>query len=77
MVLNLFSSTAVLAFFAGYFERELKADKIEVGTLDIYPEAPAPREMIDLEVCPSRFTNYEITIKPRYLKEPRRMRDNW
>ena len=44
------ASTVVLAFFAGYFERELKADQIEVGTLDIYPEAPAPREMIDLEV---------------------------
>jgi len=33
-----------------YIEREIKKDKIPVLDLGDNPDAPAPREMIDLEV---------------------------
>ena len=34
----------------GYFDKEIKKEGLTVNTLDINPEAPAPRDMIDLEV---------------------------
>ena len=34
----------------GYFEKEIKKEGIKVQNLDINPEAPAPRDMVDLEV---------------------------
>lgn len=36
--------------YAGFFDKELKADGIAIMDTGDNPEAPAPREMADLEV---------------------------
>jgi len=36
--------------FVGYIEKELKKDKLQIPGSDSNPKAPAPKEMVDLEV---------------------------
>ena len=44
-----------------YFEREINKDEIPVLDTGESPEAPPPREMIDLEVSLTRFsTSWEL-----------------
>ena len=38
-------------FFSGFLEKEIKKDGIPMLDTGDNPDAPAPREMIDLEVC--------------------------
>ena len=40
-----------LQFLLGYFESEIKKEKITIPLVNHHPEAPAPRDIIDLEVC--------------------------
>lgn len=37
-------------FTSGYIEKELKKDKLKIPDSDSNPKAPAPKEMVDLEV---------------------------
>ena len=39
-----------LFFFVGFLEKEIKKDRIPMLDTGDNPDAPAPREMIDLEV---------------------------
>jgi hypothetical protein len=42
----------VLLLFSGYFENEVaKEPGVRIHEPEIFPEAPAPRDLIDLEVC--------------------------
>ena len=36
--------------FSGYIEKELKKDGLKIPDSDANPKAPAPKEMVDLEV---------------------------
>ena len=40
----------MIAFISGYFDKEMKKEGLEIPNPDINPEAPAPRDMVDLEV---------------------------
>jgi hypothetical protein len=47
---------SVLLLFLGYFENEVaKEPGVRIHEPEIFPEAPAPRDLIDLEVCISRL----------------------
>lgn len=50
----------MMTFNEGFVEREIKNDGIPVNDLDEHSEAPAPREMIELE---STFEKLEYELK--------------
>lgn len=42
--------TSLIIYFVGFLEKEIKKDSIQMMSIGDNPEAPQPREMIDLEV---------------------------
>ncbi len=51
---------------AGYFEKEIRKENLRTYTPDFNPEAPAPRDMIDLEVTYT-LNCYSIHMSTRYI----------
>ena len=39
-----------MSCITGYIEKELKKDELKIPDSDANPKAPAPKEMVDLEV---------------------------
>ena len=42
--------TSTCLILTGYIEKELKKDELKIPDSDANPKAPAPKEMVDLEV---------------------------
>ena len=42
--------TSTCLILTGYIEKELKKDELKIPDSDSNPKAPAPKEMVDLEV---------------------------
>ena len=45
-------------FLAGYFEKEMHKEGVEVVDKEVYPDAPAPKELVDMEVSLCTYTNW-------------------
>lgn len=51
-----------------YLEKEIKKDGIPMLDTGENPEAPQPREMIDLEVCKHYICYYKVCLIYIYIK---------
>jgi len=57
-----------MGVWLGFLEKEIRKDGIPMLDTGENPDAPAPREMIDLEVSPRGTTLFEFVY---YLTHPR------